>query len=314
MSLTIAFMTNRRDPKIEWFAHSLRREIRDSGWAPSEIIIVDYHTDDMGRRQYIEDKINPWTELSPKVWHIAPKPCAVQGAHRKTSKNHFAASNARNTAFAKCSSDYIACVDDLSVLNQGWLNQVKHAHDGKYVVLGSYKKVLNVICDPSGAFSFKDFPSGVDSRWSQGDPNGIKRVGGSWMFGCSFGLPIEFAEKVNGFDELCDMVGMEDVEFGIRLERAGCPIFYNRNMLTYESEELHHAQGNEKFLRESLPHASGVNSDWYIYNGVVHKPKTWTEGNDFTLSDLRKNTLAGLPFPLPTKTVDWRTGNPFSES
>lgn len=309
--VTIAYFTNRKDPKIEWFSATLQREINITGFAPSEIIIVDFYADEPERRKFIQEKIVNWTALTPKMWHIAPKPTVWQGKYRKTSQNHFAASNARNTAFAQCSSDYIVCVDDLSVLSDGWLNQVKHAAEHKYVVLGSYKKVLKMIVDPSGAYSFQDFPPGVDSRWANGSSSGIVRAGGSWMFGCSFGLPISFAEKVNGFDELCDSVGMEDVEFGIRLERSGCPLFYNRNMLTYESEEEHSAPGNEKFVRESKMHKTGVMSDWYIYNGVVRNQKTWTELNDFTLSDLRRNRLEGKDWPIPSREIDWRTEKPF---
>lgn len=308
--ITLAYFTNRREPHFEWFCNTLSRELKANPGVEVDMLVIDYHAEDPDRREAFQHVFSTLTGRS-SIRVVEPKPCAVQGRYRKTSANYFAASNARNTAFALCRTNYIACVDDLSALNPGWLGQVLHAEQHKYVVLGAYKKVLELRVGNDGWISYTPFPPGVDSRWAQGSDNGIVRAGGSWMFGCSFGLPITAAEKVNGFDELCDMVGMEDVEFGIRLERAGCELYYNRNMLTYESEEMHSAPGNEKFIRESVPHKSGVNSDWYIYNTVVKTHKTWTEGNDFTLSDMRKSVFAGNPFPMPTKTIDWRTGQPF---
>jgi hypothetical protein len=314
MEFSIAYFTNRKDPKIEWFAYTLKKEIESFNFAPAEIIIVDYYADEDGRRKFIQEKLGNWTALTPKLWHIPPKPCAVQGKHRKTSRNHFAAANARNTAFARCSNDYIVCVDDLSALNRGWLNQISHAMEHKYCVLGAYKKVLNLIVDPSGAISFNHHPPGVDSRWNSGSDAGIVRAAGSWLFGCSFGLPIEFAERVNGFDEACDMQGAEDYDFGIRLERAGAKIFYNRNLMTWESEEEHHSPGNEKFTRESkLMFYDGgmIGSDHVMLRRVMRENRSWTIGNDFTLSDLRKQILAGGQFPIPTREIDWRTDKPF---
>ncbi len=52
-------------------------------------------------------------------------------------------------------------------------------------------------------------------------------------------MPLEYALKVDGFEPAANGMGAEDYDYGIRLERAGCKIFYNRNMLTLESEEAH---------------------------------------------------------------------------
>lgn len=316
MSLTIAYFTNRLDPMIDMFAKSLRREIRDTGFQPDELIIVDYHADEPGRREYIQERV-PFGDLAPKTWHISPKPCVWQGAHRFTKNNYFAASNARNTAIARCSSDFIACVDDLSVLAHGWISNVFHAMREQYIVLGAYKKVLNLKVDDIGAISFEPHPSGVDSRWGMGSGEGIVKAWGNIFFGCSFAMPVEAALTVNGFDEICDGQGAEDYDFGIRLERSGRKLFYNRNMLTYESEEGHGSPGNERFIRISKEmnySGSRIGSDHVLLQRVTNEKRTWTIAKEYTLRALRDHMLAGGSFPIPTSPkYDWRDDKPLGE-
>jgi hypothetical protein len=54
--------------------------------------------------------------------------------------------------------------------------------------------------------------------------------------------------EVNGFDELCDGIGGEDCNLGIRLEMAGHRVFYSRRMTTIESED-HAARYSLPFVR-----------------------------------------------------------------
>ena len=219
--LTIAYFTCRRDPRTEWFFSSLKREAVNVD--EIDIIVVDYHADDDGRREDFKYKFHQFFGEQPddKLRHVCPKPCIWQGKHRLTKNNYFAASNARNTAFALCRGDFIACVDDISALDIGWLPNVMHAKHHKYVALGAYKKVLKMSVNDHGGISYDEYPPGVDSRFSRGTDRGIMQVTGDWLFGCSFALPIEAALTVNGFDEICDGQGAEDYDFGIRLERAG---------------------------------------------------------------------------------------------
>lgn len=305
MNLTIAYFTNRKNPKIEWFGKTLSRECRETGFSPSELIVIDYHAEDDGRRESVKKDLGEGLSSIP-LYHICPKPCVWQGKHRKTKENYFAASNARNTAFARCSSEFIACVDDLSALERGWLNQVRHAMEHHYVVLGAYKKVIDLEVGSEAVTSYQYFAPGVDSRWNRG-ADGIVPADGSWLYGCSFALPIQAALDVNGFNEMCDATGMEDVEFGIRVGRKGYKFFYNRNMLTFESEELHHASGNEHFKRESILTTTGEMSDWAIYNRVT-KTSIIRADNEFDLTELRQKILRGEDFPVPQTEIDWRTG------
>lgn len=318
MNLTIAFFTNRRDPKFEWFFASLKREVKGdlAGITP---ILIDYHADDEGRKEETQELFRKFFPDAShlQLIHSTPKPTIWQGAHRLTKNNYFAASNARNTAFALCRDDFIACIDDLSAMVTGWLPNVRHAQQHRYVALGAYKKVMQMSVDDSGIINFEAFPPGVDSRFARGTSEGIMRVTGDWLFGCSFALPIDFALRVNGFDEICDGQGAEDYDFGIRLQRAGCKLFYNRNMLTYESEELHSAPGNERFIRiskETDYKGGRMMSDHVLLNRVRREDRSWTISDRYTLRDLRSQVLGGAGFPIPTEpTTDWRDGKPLNE-
>lgn len=315
MILTVAYFTSRRKPMVEWFFRSLKRELRGD-LTGVEVIIVDYHMNDdpdNSRENWLRNIMKEEGVENLNLRHVPPKPCPYQGKYKKTKNEHFAASNARNTAFALCRTDYIACVDDLSVLMPGWILQLNHAAEHKYLTLGAYKKVLNLDVDRDGNARYEAFPPGVDSRWNKGSDTGIVEVTGSWLFGCSFGIPIHIVERVNGFSEKCDMTGMEDVEFGIRAGRTNVKIFYNRNMLTLESEELHSQEGNQKFIRESIMTTSGIMSDWVIHNEVVNSNLYKAQGNEFEMKDLRSSILAGNSFPLPKIDKDWRTGKLLSE-
>jgi hypothetical protein len=48
---------------------------------------------------------------------------------------------------------------------------------------------------------------------------------------------------LNGFDELCDVIGGEDWHLGIRLEWSGSAIYYSRRMLMTKSANLAQRDG-----------------------------------------------------------------------
>jgi len=208
MSLTIAYFTARNEPMLPWFARSLRREMRNANYNDISIIVVDFHAEREGRRLKIKQDLVDIVPHGTKIMHVEPMPCAIQGRFKKTKNEYFAAATARNTAFALCRDDFIACVDDLSILAPGWLTQVLHAQRHGYVMLGAYKKVFKLDLDENDNPVFEPNPSGVDSRWTRGSSAGIVDAEGSWFYGCSFALPIELALKVNGFETRCDGVEM----------------------------------------------------------------------------------------------------------
>lgn len=316
--ITIAYFTCRIDPKIQWFYDSLNRELKNYwgfNWKHINILIIDYYYQYTPQERELEFAC----EYTDKIKVISPKPTPWQGLHKLTEKEYFAASNARNTAFAACTTDYIVCIDDLSVLVPGWLDVVKWGVKNKYVVLGAYAKVNNLEVNPDGSFVFDQlsFEKGLDSRYNNSYLQNIMdpvRVSGSWLYGCSFGLPIEYALTVDGFDEACDGQGAEDYDFGIRLGRITHDIYYCKKMMTYESEELHHIPGNAHFLRQAkvltqdtlMKRAIGVNSDHAMLENVMHSDHLPFLKTD--LGSLRETYQETHVFPSNPITTDWRTG------
>lgn len=310
--LTIAYFTSRKDPKLEWFFISLRREFKKD-YKDLKIIVIDFYANEDGRKFWLKKVASQNLFEEVEIVHSVPMPCVWQGEHKKTKEEWFAAANARNTAFALCETDYIACVDDLSFLEKGWIDQVRHAQHHKYVVLGAYKKVKSMKVSHEGEIIFEPFAPGIDSRWGLGSTTGIVPCTGSWMYGCSFGVPMHYVLKVDGFDGICNSVGMEDCEFGCRLYRAGAKMFYNLNMLTYESEEDHFTSGNVCFKRNDRKSWTGENADWYILNRCVKGSHHRSMGNEFSLEEIRKRLKNGEGFPIPQTQTDWATKKLLSE-
>lgn len=314
--ITISYFTCRKEPRIEWFFRSLNRELKGD-WSKVQVLIIDYwHQYDAAGR---EAQFRPFWEVYEgcHVQHISPKPSPWQGKHRVTANDYFAASNARNTAFLHCNTPYIVCIDDLTVIKEGWYNVVRWGHQHGHVVLGSYAKVKKLDCDADGKFSFEEHPPGMDSRYNhQGvTDNFATRVAGSWLFGCSFGLPLRLAMEVDGFDEACDGQGAEDYDFGIRLGRVTPNIFYSRQMFTYEDEDLHFTADNVKFVRESkmlteataMPKYIGMKSDHAMLQHVMVSGRLPFLPNDLKAGGSKDLEVDAFKDKFKDKK-DWRDG------
>ena len=252
--LTIAYFTCRNDPKIEWFFRTLNREL-NGNWNNIFIIIIDYHYQYKPEERYEQFKKH-YEMYTTNVKHVSPKPCPLQGKYKITTENYFAASNARNTAFINCETSYIVCIDDLTILKEGWLDVVKWGQKNNYVIYGSYAKVKNIECSENGSYSFdkSSIYKGLDSRYNDLTITNdfATQVAGSWLFGCSFAMPLEIAYDVDGFDEACDGQSAEDYDFGVRVGRVTKDIYYSRTMFTYEDDDLHFTPGNVGFKRTSI--------------------------------------------------------------
>jgi len=161
MNITISFLTNREDPAFQWFADSLANQIPSGVFV--EVLVIDLLSDyePDSRSAYFHGCVKD--RFSMKV--IPPKPCAWQGKHRKTNEDMFAAANARNTAFIHATSDYIFCVDDLTVLSPQWLSNAIHAAQEGYVMCGAYKKLKQMVVKDGTIIShgeeILDRPSGL---------------------------------------------------------------------------------------------------------------------------------------------------------
>lgn len=237
-TLTIAYVTSRREPHIEWFFESLDRQL-SNGYS-CKIIVVDRYHDTRGKYNLPGIKSLHSNKIS--VDHVAPKPNVWSGEFRLTTKDYFSVANARNTAAALCKTNWIAYVDDLSVLGPDWLKSAELAIAGNYIALGSYQKVRGLKVKDGKAVDFVTFEGGMDSRRLLVTED-LTQCAGGWMFGCSVVMPMSALHAINGWPEaLCDSMGGEDYMTGIVLQNAGYTLKYDRRLFTYESEEDHHTE------------------------------------------------------------------------
>ena len=72
---------------------------------------------------------------------------------------------------------------------------------------------------------------------------------GGHMFGSSFGIPIDIYFYVNGQNEMCDGVAGEDYDLGLRLQRLGVPLYYNKRMFIHESDYSFGSDRERKCIR-----------------------------------------------------------------
>src|SRR4030095_12589600 len=180
MSLTIAYSTARRDPKLQWFLRSLHRETRGD-YTDIRIVIIDF---------YALDRDKPVERFNNDFHWLPPKPNPWQGPHRLTKENWFAAANARNTALCLALDGYIAYVDDLSVLLPGWLLQVRAAMSAGYITCGAYKKVKNLEVDKKGnVVNYTELAAGIDNRLAHAST--LTDCAGNWLYGCSCAIPVD---------------------------------------------------------------------------------------------------------------------------
>lgn len=300
--LTIAYMTNRKEPKIEWFFDSLHREL-SGNYENIRVVLVDFEVAKYGRQLKSPHEIKDYIITSPK-------PTVWQGSFRLTKENYFAASNARNTAICLAPDGWICFVDDLSVLLPGWFNCVKEAMEKNYIVLGAYKKVKNLVVEDGEVKSFAEHPAGNDPRI--GNLACAIPCQPNWLFGCSLAAPVEAFLQINGWPEAaCDGMGYEDCVTGIVLSKRGYEFRYDRRMMTYESEEHHYLE--KPFIR-SDPGVS-PNDKSHAMLKMLENAK-WFD-NDFgmpTLRDLRAHVLNGGQFPVRLNPQhEWFTKKPLSE-
>ena len=230
--ISIVYITFRENCMFNWFIDSLNIQSTDDIKKILQIIIVDgYLNDDnsISRREYFSNLINNEYDFI----HVKPKPTKWQGEYKLTNENYFAAANTRNTGACYTKHPYIAFVDDLGVLGPLWLNSIIEGSKHNKIYCGAYTKLNSMIVD-KGIMISGDSTGGVDSRLGL-YKNDISICPGSHMYGSSFSMPLCYYFEVNGQNEMCDGLSAEDYDLGIRLERSGKTLYYNKNMFIYES-------------------------------------------------------------------------------
>lgn len=321
MSLTVAYITNRRDCHIEWFLDSLRREFPDE--LPN-IIVIDFFFDQRHFEECRADIPNAWQTIhamahrsqvdqTGKVKWSTVKPNVWCGAHRLTKENWFAASNFRSTAFCLCDTQWLAYVDDVSVIVPGWGDAVREAMAANRITCGTYQKVRNLVVENGEIKSFTEFPEGMDAR-----PPYAKGVNpfvhsGEWLFGCSVLMPTQVLVEAGGWPEFVDGMGGEDYLLGKLLDNRGHTVYFDQRMKTLESDEHHFIE--KPWIRSDYgvsPRDKSHKALELVNNGMKYFVNDYCGPGG--IPELRRRVLAGEPFPIVQHPRHcWYTGTPLSE-
>lgn len=309
-TLTVAYVTSRLRPRIEWFFDSLALRIKETPNLPTiRVVVVDYHHAKRAKDEFL--KLVP--KSIDEFFHVPPKPCVWQGPYKLTQEDYFAAANTRNTALCLAPDGYIAYVDDLSILMPGWLSRVNMAIFGNYVVLGAYKKLKEMVVEKGKLVKASDYPAGVDSRWSHGNTAAAVKASGDWMFGCSVALPVSALLECNGWLEIADTLGMggEDQLTGVMIARNGYEFRYDLSMLTLESEEAHH---EEKPLKRVIERGYHNIDASHALADIIKKSDIKMHPGFANMREMRAEVLSGKPFPIVQIPEHvWYSGKPLKE-
>lgn len=282
MKITIAFITAREQPCLNWLIDGLEQQARSGD--KIELIVVDALERPAKALGYRSIK------AITKLIETRPKPTIWQGPHRITAHDFFANANARNTAIVLCRTDYICFLDDRCKLDPAWLEAVRRGEKKRDAVLcGSYTKHW------SGGIT-------TDHR-REYEPQGKKKCLPEWSYGCNLAMPLKWALKVNGFEEGCDPVGVEDCVFGQMLSNAGYRLDFVPEMSVQQDRNDPHGYLHPvKFPRQDKGQPPN-NKRQKQLDRFYRRART-----EFTpdLAELRKKISRGETFPTPDPNFDYR--------
>lgn len=302
--LTVAYITSRPEPEFDWFLKSLAYQATEI----VNVLVVDLL---FPRALKLPHRLGPLS-----IRHVAPKPTIWQGPFRLTKDDWWAASNSRNTAICLCKTDWIAFVDDRSVLMPTWFRAAQRAMTGNYVAFGPYQKRHSMTVE-NGWIRNAGIITGEDNRltyvkefWSDPRHNLTNpyKCPGAWGYGCSLILPLDWALAVNGYDETCDGLSGEDYIFGQMLENRGYPLKFDTELMIVED------RSPDKIGVPMIRRDKGVSPNDKSHALLDRlKDKARTQ-HPWDLVGIRNQLAAGGNFPIPTGPAhDWYDGEPLCE-
>lgn len=308
-SLTIAATTARHEPYLDWLIDSLLLQV--SADENVEIIQVKHGA---------EPAVSQYTAPSGAIVHVRivpQKPNVWSGPQRLTKDEWWSKSNDLNTAICLATGEWLACVDDRSVLLPTWLDAVRRAMEGDYAVAGSYCKRHNMAVE-SGIIKDWGIHDGKDPRSISGDDHrkagitGIVNAPGAWWFGCTNALPLEWALQVNGYNELRDSLRGEDCDFGNMLKNNNYPIRYDVSMEVAQDRTPGQCGPD---LRSDCKETKPCDPRDKGHAALKRFAKAKFSEHDFNIRAVRESVQRGEPFPNidPNKKVfDWFDGQDIS--
>jgi len=312
MELTTVYHTARTRPEFGWFLDSLEPQIQAGD--KIRILFVDFHATkrDLSPASYYLGQKVLSGKYPASITGVHIKPTIWQGNHRITKEDWWAASNSRNTGICLCRTDWIAFLDDRCVLMPGWLDTIREAMEGKYAVFGTYQKRTGITVE-NGVIRHSGIVTGEDSRADYvakyRNNEAPTPCPGEWAFGCTLALPLEWALKVNGYDETCDGLSMEDCIFGMMLANNGYELKFDRRMSIIEDRTLD-ALDQKPMKRED----KGISPNDKSHAMLAMLKDLKQARHTIDLRKIRQTVLAGGNFPPPVNPVtDWYDGQPISQ-
>jgi len=286
VKITIGYITAREEPHLEWLIDGLEQQARPDD--EIELIVVDALGRSAAAIGYRSIK------AIRKLVETRPKPTIWQGPHRITAHDFFANANARNTAIVLCRTSYICFLDDRCKPEAGWFDQIRRGE----------RKRESVICGPYD--KHEDWGLSLDHR-RQREPRGQKNCSGSWCFGGNFALPLDWALEINGCEEGCDPVGLEDCMMGHMLSNRGRRIDFVIEMSVQQDRRgFVHPLNFPRQDKGRSPH----DKSHALEDRFRGRKRT-----EFTpdLTALRSQLAKGGTFPIPDPKADhrdWYDGAP----
>jgi Glycosyl transferase family 2 len=289
-SLTICMATARHQPHLDWFLDSLDSQINHD----DEIHVIIVSSDFVPSSRVHDENLKSFSL-------VEPKPNVWQGTNRITKDNWWAKSSALNTAICLCKTDWICFLDDRCVLSTTWLQSVRKAMTGNYIMAGAYEKRTGMRVE-KGIIKYEGMVTGKDRRESI-SAGRVRLCGGDWLYGCCLAIPLEWALQVNGLPERCDSVGFEDVIFGLILQNNKFPMRYDPRAKLIEDRSPDQIGGpmkrtSKKRFRRDDQNKANTTLQW--------ANSSMRSDNDFEIRELRDRVLRGEPFPPVDANREYR--------